>query len=284
VPRLHQSPLRAEEKTKQIYEIARIWLYADGITENSPFDLITDIEEIDRVIFSEELEYIWEDYWALDFWDDLDDFIAWNDRIQDAPYNREENDINQASEDIEDPVQWSTNPIQEWPSIRDTLESTDESWNPIISTEDGHLYACYSDRDESGLSEDNLNWLTDNIYTSGTNIEILTERFARNPWSLWDRDNRTRWRLWTPIESNNLEAKARFGPEGQYAQTYDNFNCDSFFCITIWFVTKSQQLFGWWWQTVSVESILETLDWHLDHISSTSLVQWKMTTNNFENN
>lgn len=275
---------RAEEKAKQIYEIARIWLYSDGVTENSPFDLITDIEEIDRVIFSEELEYIWEDYGTLDFWDDLDDYIAGNDRIADAPYNREENNIEESSAESEEDLEWSANSTEESPSISETIESVDENWDPIILTEDGHLYACYTDRDESGLSEDDLNWLTSNIYTSGSDIETLTARFARNPWSLWDIDNRTRGRLWVPIESRELEAKQRLGPEWQHSKTYDNFACDSFFCITVWFVTKSQNLLWGWGQTVSVESILERIDWHLDHISSTSLVQAKMTTNNFENN
>lgn len=275
---------RAEEKSQQIYEIARIWLYSDGVTENSPFDLITDIEEIDRVIFSEELLYIWEDYGTLDFWDELDDYIAGNDRIADAPYNRDNDDTESSTSEEDASPEWVSNEWESDTDISEIIATVDDNGNPIISTEDGHLYACYEDRDESGLSENDLNWLTNNIYASGGDIETLTERFARNPWSLWDRDNRTRWRLWVPIESNDLEAKARFGPQGQHAKIYDNFDCDSFFCITIWFVTKSQNVFWWWGQTISVESILGKIDEHLDHISSTSLVQSKMTTNNFENN
>ncbi len=275
---------RAEEKSKQIYEIARIWLYSDGVTENSPFDIITDIEEIDRVIFSEELLYIWEDYGTLDFSDDLDDYIAGNDRIENAAYNREDEDREVNDSEESSNLEWSNNTTGETPDISKIIEAVDENGDPIIATEDGHLYACYKDKDGSGLSENNLNWLTNNIYTSGSDIETLTTRFARNPWSLWDRDNRTRGRLWVPIESRDLEAKARFGPEGQHARVYDNFDCDSFFCITVWFVTKSQNLLWWWGQTVSVKSVLEKVDEHLDHISSTSLVQAKMTTNNFENN
>jgi len=49
--------IRAQEKTEATYEIARVGLYSDGNIENSPFDLIFDIQEIDRVIFSEEIEY-----------------------------------------------------------------------------------------------------------------------------------------------------------------------------------------------------------------------------------
>lgn len=275
---------RAEEKSRQIYDIARIGIYSDGVSENSPFDLITDIEEIDRVIFSEELEYIWEDYGTLDFSTELDDYTSGNDRIADAPYNNiAEEQPGSETEETLDPIATGINP---WESIAEIIETVDIDWNPFIETEDGHLYACYEDRDESWLSEVSLNWLENNIYTSGSDIEPLAIRNSRSPGSLWDIDNRVLGRTGTPIESGNLKQKARFWPGGSHTKLYDNFNCDSFFCITVWLVTKSQSLFwvGWGWQTVSIESVLEKLDGHLDHISSTSLVQAKMTTNNFENN
>ena len=281
---------RAEEKSKIIYQIARIGLYSDGVEENSPFDLITDIEEIDRVIFSEEIEYIWEDYGSLDFSDELDDFVAGNDRIGNASYNREENNTEESNS-------WNTaNPESEEDSIEtetsetvgDIIETLDTEGNQIIATEDGHLYACYQDRDESWLDEVTLDWLSDNIYTSWGNLEALYPSIANN-WSyesLADRDNRTRGRLWTPIVSGPLEAKARFWPESWYSQTFDSWECDNFFCITVWFVTGQQALFwAWgWWQTVSVESILTKAWDHLNHHTNTSLIQSKMTTNNFENN
>gem|GEM_PF-2822864 len=53
---------RAQSKSKKIYEIARIGLYSDGSEENSPFDLMVDLEDIDRVIFSEEIEYNGEEF------------------------------------------------------------------------------------------------------------------------------------------------------------------------------------------------------------------------------
>ncbi len=280
---------RAEEKSRQIYDIARIWLYSDGISENSPFDLITDIEEIDRVIFSEELEYIWEDYGTLDFWNEVDDYLSGNDRIANAPYNREnQDDISEASsEDISDP-EWSAN-WDNWDtddSIRDIIETLDENGDPIVTTYDGHSYACYEDYGENWLNERTLNWLETNIYASGRDIEDQISIYGRAPGSLGDIDNRIRWRAWIPIESRELKAKTRFGPEWLHNKVYDTFWCDSFFCLSISFVTKQQSLFwaGGGWQTVSVESILSRVADHFDHISKTSLIQGKMTTNNFENN
>lgn len=51
----------AENKTKQIFQISNIWIYSDWILENSWFDLISDLEEINKIIFSNEIKYVWED-------------------------------------------------------------------------------------------------------------------------------------------------------------------------------------------------------------------------------
>ena len=39
-----------ENKSKQIYKISKIWIYSDWILENSWFDLIDDLKEIDKII------------------------------------------------------------------------------------------------------------------------------------------------------------------------------------------------------------------------------------------
>jgi len=46
---------RAEQKAQQSYKLARMGIYSDGSLENSPFDLMYDLEEIDRIIFSEDI-------------------------------------------------------------------------------------------------------------------------------------------------------------------------------------------------------------------------------------
>lgn len=56
----------AETETKEIFQISGIWIYSDWDINNSWFDLISDLEEINKIIFSEELKYVWEDISSQD--------------------------------------------------------------------------------------------------------------------------------------------------------------------------------------------------------------------------
>lgn len=59
---------KAQTKVDNIYKIGRIWMYSDGIDENSPFDLMSDLKEIDKIIFESEIPYNGvntEDLWAV---------------------------------------------------------------------------------------------------------------------------------------------------------------------------------------------------------------------------
>lgn len=57
----------SEEKTKKMIEISNVWIYSDGNLENSWFDLISDIEEINNIIFSTPKRYIWENIMLQDY-------------------------------------------------------------------------------------------------------------------------------------------------------------------------------------------------------------------------
>lgn len=50
---------KANEAAESMAEIARIWLYSDWNTDNSPFDLIDDLKKIDEIIFTQEIPYEW---------------------------------------------------------------------------------------------------------------------------------------------------------------------------------------------------------------------------------
>jgi hypothetical protein len=52
---------RATKKTIKTYKLSSLGIYSDWNKENSWFDLITDIEEVDKIIFSSTNEYIWEE-------------------------------------------------------------------------------------------------------------------------------------------------------------------------------------------------------------------------------
>ncbi len=62
----------AEQKLNNVYKISRIWLYSDWSDSNSPFDLIIDLENINKIIFeiSEIEKYTWTDNVSLSkyFW------------------------------------------------------------------------------------------------------------------------------------------------------------------------------------------------------------------------
>ena len=71
---------KAKEKAKKINTISRIWIYSDGNIENSPFDLIKDLQDIDQIIFSSKINYEWEELLSDD---DLLDCITGKEKCFD---------------------------------------------------------------------------------------------------------------------------------------------------------------------------------------------------------
>lgn len=66
---------KAQTKVDNIYKIWRIWMYSDGIEENSPFDLMTDLDEINSIIFEEYIPYNWVNNY--DIWGAIDGMLSW---------------------------------------------------------------------------------------------------------------------------------------------------------------------------------------------------------------
>lgn len=66
--------VRAKSKSENIQKIARIGIYSDGIEENSPFDILWDIANINDIIFEKELTYEW--YNNFDIGNYLDDDLS----------------------------------------------------------------------------------------------------------------------------------------------------------------------------------------------------------------
>ncbi len=48
---------RAREKSQNMYELSKIWLYSDWNDANSPFDLMSDLKDIDAIISNEKIDY-----------------------------------------------------------------------------------------------------------------------------------------------------------------------------------------------------------------------------------
>ncbi len=242
---------RAREKSQKTYEIARIGLYSDGNIENSPFDLMRDLEEIDRIIFSEELQYEWvEQEKSMD--EMLEDFLE-----EDKDYLYEEENEDDENTDEDD-------------------ENTDEDEDTLITppiledTFEDHDYICRPGDDTSGLDEDELQDILDGIeWTNGSGRVILPRTWVYpGPWP----SNGASWGWPFP----------GVWPDWDYAEVRDSWPCDpsQVFCIIIEFQRSTYGLAGG--ETVAIDKILEKAAKHLEKPANASLTQKKMTTNNFE--
>lgn len=239
---------RALSKANTTFDVAKIWLYSDGNIENSPFDLIHDLQEIDRIIFSEEIPYEWVPY-EKSANDALNDFLE-----EDKSYLYVDDVIIEEEDDIAEEVLSEEEIIPEIPTFLDDI------------IED-HSYVCAPSTDLSGLDIDDLEDVLEDIW--------------------WVRDPRvinpyTRWYSWW-IATNGSSWGGPFAtswPAGLYSPVRDEWNCDSWFCITIEFRKSDYWLTGW--NTQAIDALLTKAAGHLEKPANASLTQRKMTTNNFE--
>lgn len=229
----NKTKIQATDKTDTIYKVSRIWLYSDWDINNSPFDLIKDMEDINTVIFASENKYEWVEEYGN--WNPLDNMMSWlrtdwkNSFLPYAPI-------------VLTPYTW-------W-VILPVLPPPNDNW--------WVTYVCPDDRNDSGLDDD----VIDDI--------IWWWTWSTNTWSItWSWKYTSSWNL-VPLESN-------------YSKVNDNsfWNCDSFFCIVIEFSTYNHKLLGWW-QNISIESILKKSNDHIHKFTNTSMLQKKMSINNWE--
>ncbi len=251
---------QSQEKTKKTYEIARIGLYSDWDINNSPFDLINDLKEIEKIIFTQKIEYNWEQNDDLDnaFSDMINGLFSWNNTT--ASWANRNN---------------TGSTTTSWANINNTGSPTwsNNSYPLFISPGSYNSnYVCSNDTntlmEESWLSEQDINILLKNNNPSNTNN------------SNTGTNNQLNW-SWSSYKKNNYE-KSIYSATW-YKKLNDNsiWPCDWFFCIKIEFIIHEQNIF-WGWETVSIQSILTKSNGHLKKFANTSLVQSKMTTNNFE--
>lgn len=72
----NQNKARAKSKTDQMQTISSIWIYNDWTLDNSSFDLISDIKDIDNALFASETEYEWlEDFEVDTYFNDFTDLL-----------------------------------------------------------------------------------------------------------------------------------------------------------------------------------------------------------------
>lgn len=137
---------QAEKKSNEIHQISRIWLYSDGITENSSFDLIDDLQAIDDIIFSQKIPYEGQEY------EDLNEYLNENFWIS-------ENKGNETDFSIID-ITKSEN--QEWSSLS-------HSW-VFIDLGTTNTYSCNIGDEKTLLSTWSLQSVIDDLNNDSPDI------------------------------------------------------------------------------------------------------------------
>jgi hypothetical protein len=146
----------AENRTRETFALSNIWLYSDWDRENSWFDLISDLDEINQVVFTSELKYQWEQ-------------VNWWDNFVDNFFKKKKNDFKKA-------VLWSTNnpPINQNP-------------NNIIQT--SNMQTCSKFNDNSWLNPERLNTLIRNLNEKNNTYTQATKKFE----STWYKKTNDNW-------------------------------------------------------------------------------------------
>lgn len=240
----------ANLKTDQSYKISNIWLYADWDLENSEFDLIDDIEQIDEIIFASVEPYEWEE--NLDLWwtlnsilDDIDKEMN-NIKYMDDFWNDDEEDIINNSNNSYYIIQ------------RNNIDN-------ILN----NSYVCSEELNNSWLDDSALSILFNNIDNSNNNSEnkiIIDEEKNISQTNInnsnWDNNDLLKW---------------------NYEKVRDNseWPCEDIFCINIDFIMYNHNLF-WWWENITIEYLLNRSNEHFKKFAATSLIPADMSVNLFE--
>jgi len=261
-----QAQDRANKKSTEIYKISKIWLYTDWNTNNSPFDLIKDLQDIDKIIFWEKIEYNWVE--KNDFLNNYE-----NNPLKVSLNNNNNNTEQKNNDKINNDTNKKNNTDEK---INDKIN------NDISKLPDWNNYVCPQFNNQSWLSPDQLDKLKNDI-SNNSHPDIS---FKTTPnWHIKLPDTNQISILWNNYD-NNQNNWINPGLNWNYIWVNDNsvWKCspDSFFCITIDFITHNQKLLGYW-ATKSIQSVIEMSNKHLKKWANTSLLQSKMWTNNFEN-
>lgn len=251
----------AQEKTWQMNRIARIWIYSDGISENSSFDLITDLEDINAIIFSEDLAYEGEEY------ENIDDYLESQFFINTS---EDENKIDKGGNLIRLNIPKSP-PLL---TSDDTVNVDDDSLIPIQTEIITTPYVC--------IDEENSHVKLD----ANSIANIVNSIESRNTQMVDSKEKLVDWveisTIWEGKTDEDDEVTEDNIANPEYAVVNDNalWPCNNFFCITVDFVIYNHKLL--WGGSTSIEYLINRSNEHLKKFSNTSMVQAKMGTNNFE--
>lgn len=159
----------SEEKSKEIYKISRIWLYSDWDVNNSWFDLIDDINQINKIIFTTKIDYIWETNYDIS--SEIKDFLE-------GGKNKNNN-----SEKLADELINEIN-FENITNIEDIINNSNNS--------NQNTYACYDNINNDNLidindliDDDNIIWWSNN---NSNNSYINTPNYDPLP-NWWNKED-----------------------------------------------------------------------------------------------
>jgi len=280
---------RAKEKIRQMNSVASIWQYIDWNPNNSSFDLIKDIQEVQKKLFREEIEYEADETTQ----DELDEYL--ND-----PFSYIEN-YNKNYPQKNNTIKTKINTDNKNNNLNTSIinPDSDSTWNTgekiqnyINNSEDSNIYEC-NNNENSWLNNESLNFLI-NSDNWGTN-------YIFNYWDKWHIkmpdtniiDWTWSWTIWTwSWEDNDNENTDNENTDNNCSSSQNDkteWECNNIICIIVKIIMweyKPLDYSEWqWWNPnawKSIENILETSNYHLYKAANTNLAQHKTTTDNFE--
>lgn len=197
---------KAEVKVDETYKIWRIWMYSDGVEENSPFDLMLDLDEIDKIIFEQNIPYNWVN--TEDLWKVTDGILNWLSPKEAFNLNRYKKDTILFSGKYKDNI--------------DNIDNSKPKW-----ATDGSTQVCTTNT--SWLDVNSINGILWDINKNKSNSWNLNN----NSWSLnnktWSLNNNPTWWGWYSKTNDS-----------------SMWPCNQFFCIVIKFVMYNHSLLGGW--------------------------------------
>ncbi len=243
---------KAEEKVKRIDQIIKTWIYSDWTRKNSSFDLISDLDDINDILFRNKIKYYWtfkEDLGDADIM--IKELLKWKSPKEALKLAKKwENNIWDVK--ITDPISnLRPTPITDWntsvcPPTWDNSWLNKESFEKLKDSLDWQQSSNNSNQQNNNENLDWLGWTPQKLPT------WYKRKTDDNVWPCFKEDK------------NNNE-----------------FNFHSSFCIKLETRKYTYNLLDYW-EVRTIQWLLERSNEHLKKFTHVSLVPNKMTVNNFE--
>lgn len=242
---------KIEKVVSNMNDIWSMWLYYDWDNSNSSYDLMTDLDKINTVIFEKNNPYDWKK--------SANDFKWWFKNILDNVQSLSETQA------------WINNNLAQnsWTSSIN-LASSNIIVNNTSTVNNLQGNSILSNKCLTG-SINSLN----NSSNSLTDTSLLND--IDNQLTNWTNNNTAKW--WQSTQDSEA-APALNNWLSVWASLFDPFPCNNFFCITIDFVMYNQNLLGSG-KSNSIESILTKNYKIAEKIAATALDQAEMTKTNY---